>query len=114
MAGDLYALYRASPEIVWGPAGAVILRQLLDRLASDPRSLWRAKQLGDDRFVCWDPTLEVVTLLSDQVQYLTAVVAAVGSGKRPKKPHPLPRPQARRPRAQRLTDFDWAGLARLA
>ena len=57
----------------------------LDRLCYEPRSVWRAKQLGGPEledyapYIGWDSTHSMLADLSDQIQFLTNAYQAVNT-----------------------------------
>lgn len=97
---DLLALYGFD---IWDAIdGRVPLRRaitLLDRLAYEPKSVWRAKQLGGpeledySRYLNWDTTTYVLADLIDVVRENTAVfVGANSEGHKMPEFDPYPRP----------------------
>lgn len=115
MAGDLRALFGFSPEEVWEPSGLTLATQLIDRLAFEPRSIWRARQIesvpaksaSTDTalpFFAWDETSNALALIADELQALRNQVAAMGSGKRPRKITPYPRPTKRKKHTPKSLD----------
>lgn len=67
--------------------------QLLEGLAQEPRSRYRAAALGEDyAFHEWDRTTQVLADVYDAVQNLTYVTAKV-QGAKPKQPETYPRPK---------------------
>lgn len=82
---------------------------LLGRLQHEPRSLYRANQLGGPEHFGWGPAEYQLANLSDQVQANTiATIKAAGSKKRMSL-DPAYRPPLKRERAPRsLADVDYS------
>lgn len=83
---------------------------LIERLARDPRSEYRANQLDDCKpggFLYWDRTCEMLADLHDQIQAVGNLLAVHGSKKRPRKIKPYPRPVRRRSPATNLDSVDY-------
>lgn len=75
----------------------------LDRLCYEPRSVWRAKQLGGSElkdyapYIGWDQTHTMLADLSDQVQYLTKLYLGANSESRKvEEVDPYPRPNLKK------------------
>lgn len=78
----------------------------MDRLAYEPRSLWRAKQLAQNppndsdidnpvaQWFGWGKTESLLADIFDGLALNTDVTAKYGSKKRPKLSNPYPRPGA--------------------
>lgn len=101
---DLLALYGFD---IWDAIdGRVPVRRaitLLDRLTYEPRSIWRAKQLGGSEledyapYIGWELTHTMMADLSDQIQLLTNVYRAVNSENRKvAELEPYPRPSTKK------------------
>lgn len=85
---DLLAIYGFD---IWDAIdGRVPVRRamtLLDRLCYEPRSIWRAKQLGGPEledyapYIGWEHTHTMLADMSDQIQLLTNLYQAVNSEK---------------------------------
>lgn len=83
---------------------------LCERLAHEPRSLWRAKQLGGPHFFGWSGDSMRLADIIDML-YLNTQVSAVNKGK-PKevavRPKADERPQEiEAKKATRVADLDW-------
>lgn len=71
--------------------------------------MWRAKKLGGPEHYGWRHADDYLPVLGDLLQQNTAVTAAHGSGKRPRKVKPLPRPEKRKTQTPKsLADVDWS------
>lgn len=101
---DLLAIYGFD---IWDAIdGRVPIRRaitLLDRLTYEPRSIWRAKQLGGPElqdyapYIGWDQTHAMMADLSDQIQLLTNAYQAVNSeNHKMAELDPYPRPQTKK------------------
>lgn len=100
-AHDLFALYGFD---LWDAIeGRVPIRRayyLLDRLKYEPKSVWRAKQLGGpelkdySRFLDWDSRCDLMADTIDAVNFSSWVALAINSpqNSQPPLPDPYPRP----------------------
>lgn len=92
MIGDLWALYRLDfYEAVWAQRVSILL-QCISRLAVEPNSLWRAKQLGGEKWFGWSPLHELVASLIDGQTFQTQATA---QNKKAKYKQVVDRPQAK-------------------
>lgn len=112
---DLLAIYGFD---IWDAIdGRVPIRRaitLLDRLLYEPKSIWRAKQLGGSElenyapYIGWDTTHAMIADLSDQIQMLTNYYQAVNSeNHQVAQLEPYPRPNLKKLKkpSQSLDDF---------
>lgn len=86
----------------------------LDRLAYEPKSIWRAKQLGGPEledytpYIGWDLTHSMLADLNDQVQFLINMTQAINSeNHQMAEIDPYPRPNLKKIKkpSQSLDDF---------
>lgn len=119
---DLLGLYGFDiSEVFRGKAPISSAWAYLQRLAFEPRSLWRAKQLGSLEHVGWSEDTYMLANLIDALQVNTVVSANLGGSKAPEMPDPIRRPgdetpQERKveaPVAPSLEDLDIHALARM-
>lgn len=67
-----------------------LLRACVRRLVHEPRSLFRANQLGGTEWFGWDKTAEILADVYDILGYQTSATA-VNKKARPGKPYPRPK-----------------------
>lgn len=83
-----------------------VVQALLDRLALEPHSQWRADNLEDSAWFGYTPEASKLDALIDELEALRFVTAKAAGAKRVGKPKPTPRPsqekikrQASKPRS---------------
>jgi hypothetical protein len=89
---DLRQFYGVRLTDLW--RGLVTPREVLvlvEQLALEPRSRYRAAALGSNEFIGWDRLTALTADLFDALQANTVVTARVGGGKAKQPPH-YPRP----------------------
>ena len=92
MRGDIFALYGIDPvEYLDTHENVDLIFILIERLAYEPMSIYRAKQLGDDDFIGWSSDSNRLADLLDAVHF-SAVTGAMQKGKFKNIAH---RPEAR-------------------
>jgi len=67
----------------------------IQRLPYEPKSLWRAMQLGGPEHLGWSAETYKLADLIDAVQINTVITANVGSKKAPEMPEPVYRPSVK-------------------
>lgn len=81
MRGDIFALYGIDPvEYLDTHDNVDLIFILIERLAYEPMSLYRAEQLGDDSFIGWSADSNRLADLLDAVHF-AAVTGAMQKGK---------------------------------
>jgi hypothetical protein len=94
---DLRQFYGVRLTDLW--RGLIAPREVLvlvEQLASEPRSRYRAAALGSTDFIGWDRLTALTADLFDALQANTVVTARVGGGKA-KPPPTYPRPSVAQP-----------------
>lgn len=99
----MFALYGVD---VFGPVRVSLLEGLLERLAYEPTSLWRAKQMGGAEWFGWGaPEMQ----RADMVDRLSMVAKAQGKAGRLSPSERYPRPvQSERKRV--VSTRDWSSV----
>ena len=81
MRGDIFALYGIDPvEYLDTHENVDLIYILIERLAYEPMSLYRANQLGDEAFIGWSADSNRLADLLDAVHF-AAVTGAMQKGK---------------------------------
>lgn len=81
MRGDIFALYGIDPvDYLEQHENVDLIYILIERLAYEPMSIYRAKQLGDDSFIGWSADSNRLADLLDAVHF-AAVTGAMQKGK---------------------------------
>lgn len=88
----MWALYGID---VWGAYRVPLVEALVKRLAVEPRSWWRARQLGGDQWYGWSITNQQVAAVQDHLLLNTKATARQRVTIRPSEMAPRPTPQAR-------------------
>ena len=111
---DLWALYHFDiQEVFKGRASLQKAILLIERLAHDPNSHWRAKQLGGPEHIGWSHETYLLADQVDAVMALYTVQAHKGKKGRIKYPDPVYRPKVDgvvEKQAKSLDEFDIHGL----
>lgn len=82
MSGDFWALYGLSVDDVQKSPGMVrVFYELLERIAYEPFSLYRAQRLGGDYWFGWTTENDVLASIVEELRGNTLTVASVGGGK---------------------------------
>ena len=80
MRGDIFALYGIDPvDYLEHHENVDLIYILIERLAYEPMSIYRAKQLGDDNFIGWSADSNRIADLLDAVHFV-AVTGAMQKG----------------------------------
>jgi len=113
--GDLWALYRLDfYEAVKAPR-VDVLQQCMARLAVEPGSIWRAKELGGEKWFGWSMQSSLQADLIDAINFQTSATA---TNKKAKLKNPVERPDPKsKPvevRSKSVSSMNWgSALSRL-
>lgn len=107
-------------DVFTGKAPISMAAGYLARLPYEPRSVWRAEQLGSLEHIGWSEDSYLLANLIDAVQVNTVVSANLGGNEPPEMPDPIHRPGMEndaeprvKPMAPSLEDLDIHALARM-
>lgn len=86
-----------------------MLEQCIGRLPYEPRSLWRARELGDEKWLGWDLHTALSADLIDALNFQTSATAV---NKKARLKHPVERPEPKKTtpkehRPKSVADMRW-------
>lgn len=87
----MWALYHID---VWGAYRVPLVEALVKRLSVEPRSWWRARQLGGDQWYGWSITNQQAAAIQDNLLLNTKATARQRVTLRQSEMAPRPTPQA--------------------
>jgi len=96
-------------DVFKGKAPIRVAFAYLQRLAFEPWSEWRAKQLGGPEHLGWSPDTYQQASLIDAMNVNTVIAGNMGSKKPAKMPEPSYRPKVKEPEVKKvesLADFN--------
>lgn len=91
--GDLWALFHLDLHEQLDRPCIDVLWECMQRLPYEPRSMWRAKELGGEKWFGWDLPTSMQADLIDAVKFQTSATAV---NKRAKLKHPVERPDPKK------------------